>query len=88
MNRYRKERLGNLIYWLVMKAFKLAALLLVVAVVSSVVLDLYKDEISEEVWRAFSIQSKIDRERLKNQHGIIDDELINFYDERAEPKEI
>lgn len=88
MNRYHNERLGKLVSWLTMKTIKLVVLIVVVAVVSGVVFDVYKDQISIEIWTAFEVEYDNEKERYEDKYGIIDNELIDFDVVRTEPQEI
>jgi len=87
MKSYRQKKLEGLIGFLIVKAFKLGCLIIVVAVISTYMYEVYNDEIKWEVWHAFETQYELDMEEFQRQNGIIskDEGIVNFWDEQAEP---
>lgn len=82
------EKLGWLISWVTLKSIKVLCLCLVIAVISSFVIEAYTEDIMSEVWSAFETQYEVDKENLFQQYGIIDKEMIQFDDEKAQPVNI
>lgn len=86
MNRY--EKLGKLISWLTLKSIKLMCLCLVVGIISGFIFEAYTEDIAADIWSAFEIQYEEDKQNLQDQYGIIDDELIQFEEEKSQPVNI
>ena len=94
MKRYHQETwseaFGQFAYWLFKKSCKLVCVIILFAVVSTYMYEVYNDEIKWEIWSAFETQYQIDIEEFKSQNGIIseDEGIINFWDEQVEPVSI
>lgn len=80
MNAKVNQFVGRVFFSILKRSFQLGVIIVLSVIISSVIVDIREDEITSEIWKAFDIHNQIEQEKLKENYGIIDDEMIDISD--------